>query len=48
MLVDHMGYLASKNWQIIYFTMDDHIKSLFNQRIKPKFADAYQLIELED
>jgi len=48
MLVDFMGNLARKNWQIIYFTMDDHIKSLFNQRMKPQFEDAYRLIELND
>lgn len=40
-LVDQMADLASIGWQIIYFAMDDHIKQLFEQRIKPRFQDRY-------
>ncbi len=33
-LVDTLFDLANNGWQIIYFTMDDHIKSLFNEKSK--------------
>ncbi|MFH1940848.1 MAG: hypothetical protein ABIL68_01995, partial [bacterium] len=33
-LMDTMVDLAKSGWQIIYFTMDDHIKSLFEQKGK--------------
>ena len=46
-LVDEMADLANIGWQIIYFTMDDHIKKLFEERIKPVFKDRYQSFELK-
>jgi len=45
-LVDILAGLAQDGWQILYFTMDDHIKSLFEERLKPQFAEDYQLIDL--
>lgn len=45
-MVDQMAYLASIGWQIIYFAMDDHIKGLFEERIKPRFMDRYVMFEL--
>lgn len=47
-LVDAVGELAAEGWQIIYFTMDDHIKKLFEERIKPKFDKRYCLVELSN
>ena len=46
-LVDEMANLATTGWQIIYFSMDDHIKRLFEGRIKPKFKERYCSFELE-
>ena len=45
-LVTKMADLANLGWQIIYFTMDEHIKKLFEIRIKPVFNDRFQLFEL--
>jgi DNA repair exonuclease SbcCD ATPase subunit len=47
-MVDQMADLASMGWQIIYFAMDDHIKQLFEERIKPKFPDRYAEFVLEN
>ncbi len=46
MMVTERELLASIGWQIIYFSMDDHIKQLFEDRIKPKFKDRYAVFEL--
>ncbi len=40
-LVDEMIELARQGWQILYFTMDDHIRGLFESRVKPVFGDQY-------
>jgi uncharacterized protein YhaN len=45
-MVDQMADLVSMGWQIIYFTMDDHIKRLFEDRVKLKFQDRYAGFEL--
>ena len=45
-LVDEIADLANIGWQIIYFSMDDHIRKLFEERIKPKFTDRYQAFDL--
>lgn len=47
-LVDEMAELANLGWQIIYFSMDDHIKGLFEKRIKPKFGDRFASFELSN
>ncbi len=39
--------LAKTGWQIIYFTMDDHIKSLFQKRGKV-FGNDFQYFNLSD
>jgi len=44
-LVDMMIHLAKKDWQIIYFTMDDHIRDLFDKKGKT-FGDQYRYVEL--
>ena len=46
-LVDEMVDLANIGWQIIYFSMDDHIKRLFEERIKPVLKDEYQTLILQ-
>ncbi|MHB8114152.1 MAG: ATP-binding protein, partial [Bellilinea sp.] len=46
-LVDEMAALGTTGWQIIYFSMDDHIKQLFEDRIKPKFKERYHSFELK-
>ena len=31
-MIDTMVELARNGWQIIYFTMDDHIRDLFQEK----------------
>lgn len=45
-LIDKMVALTKTGWQIIYFSMDDHIKLLFEERVKPVFRERYQFYEL--
>jgi hypothetical protein len=45
-LVDEVASLAAQGWQILYFTMDDHIRDLFETRVKPQFGDQYRYREL--
>lgn len=40
-LVAEMVSVAQQGWQIIYFTMDDHIRDLFHQLVRPEFNDQY-------
>ena len=44
-LMDKVVDLAKNDWQIIYFTMDDHIKELFNTKGKI-FGEGYKIKEL--
>lgn len=46
-LVDSLGTLASEGWQILYFTMDEHVRSLFESRLKPRFKDQFKLYDLD-
>lgn len=46
-LVDEMVGLARDGWQVIYFSMDDHIRDLFESRVKPVLGEQYRYIELE-
>jgi len=39
--------LAKSGWQIIYFTMDDHIMHLFNEACEKRFQSDYHFINLE-
>lgn len=45
-LVHEMTALAKTGWQIIYFSMDDHIRKLFEERVKPKVKEHYQAFDL--
>jgi len=45
-MVDEMISLARQNWQIIYFSMDDHIRSLFEERVRPALGEGYCYKEL--
>jgi uncharacterized protein YhaN len=45
-LIDQMVSLARDGWQIIYFTMDDHIKRLFDTAGERLFADQYRCHDL--
>jgi uncharacterized protein YhaN len=40
-LVAEMVSVARQGWQIIYFTMDDHIRDLVHQYVRPEFHDQY-------
>ncbi|MBC7333532.1 MAG: hypothetical protein H5T85_03585 [Actinobacteria bacterium] len=45
-IIDKLSDIAKNGWQIIYLTMDDHIKSLFNE-VGRKFPEGqYVSIEL--
>ena len=46
-LMDMIIELAQSGWQIIYFTMDDHIRDLFQKRGKT-FGDGYRFFELTE
>lgn len=46
-LVDTVIDLAKEGWQIIYLTMDDHIKQLFQKKGKV-FGDRYQSVDLSE
>jgi DNA repair exonuclease SbcCD ATPase subunit len=46
-LVDTVIGLAKSNWQIIYLTMDDHIKGLFQKRGKA-FGSDFQYVDLSE
>ncbi len=45
LMVDKVADLAKAGWQIIYFTMDDNIRTLFEQK-KGEFGDDYRTISL--
>jgi uncharacterized protein YhaN len=45
-LVDEMAVLAGLGWQVLYFSMDDHIRGLFEERVRPKLGKRYQAFEL--
>ena len=47
-LVDQMVDLAHSGWQIIYLTMDDHIKSLFDEAGRQNFAETYRYYDLNE
>ena len=46
-LLDTMISLANNGWQIIYFSMDDHIRDLFNTLGKETFKSDYHYYELK-
>ncbi len=42
---NQISELVNKGWQIIYLTMDDHIKGLFNEVGTRQFEDKYKYIQ---
>lgn len=38
--------LAQAGWQILYLTMDDHIRDLFQKQVKPVLKSGYKMIDL--
>ena len=47
-LINELFILANKGWQIIYFTMDDNIRSLFEKRSEKIAKGLYQTIVLKN
>jgi uncharacterized protein YhaN len=47
-LVDQFVDLASQGWQILYFTMDDHIRDLFESKGKIHLPGGTRLFHLND
>jgi len=45
-LVESLSQVADSGWQVFYFSMDDHIRNLFEQKIKPAFGDRYARFDL--
>jgi energy-coupling factor transporter ATP-binding protein EcfA2 len=45
-LVESTLELGNSGWQILYLTMDDHIRDLFTRKAQSVFNDDYQLIEI--
>ena len=46
-LMDQVVDLARSGWQILYLTMDDHIRDLFIKRGRV-FKEQFQMAELKD
>jgi uncharacterized protein YhaN len=44
--IDSIITLAKNGWQIIYLSMDDHIRELFNNVVKREFESDYSYYEL--
>ena len=45
-LVSKLADIASGGWQIIYFSMDNHIRELFDKTVSRFKKDEYRFIEL--
>jgi uncharacterized protein YhaN len=48
LLVDKAVVLANEGWQIIYFTMDDNIRDLFDAAGKQHFPGSYEYYDLNE
>lgn len=46
-LVDLVLDLAEDGWQIIYFSMDNHIRDLFKTRAEKRFKDDFKYMEMD-
>lgn len=46
-LLDQVLMLANQGWQIIYLTMDDHIRDIFNRAGSNSFKKVYRFVDLE-
>ncbi len=47
LLIKEIITTAQEGWQIIYMTMDDHIRELFQTLVKPVFKKDFRYFELE-
>ncbi|MDO9547327.1 MAG: hypothetical protein Q7J07_11350, partial [Pelolinea sp.] len=47
LLVDKVVDLAKHDWQVIYFSMDDHIRDLFVKKAGKAFKDDFKLITID-
>ena len=47
-LVDEMVRLAEAEWQILYLSMDDHIRDLFVERGRRAFGEDFRLTNLDE
>jgi uncharacterized protein YhaN len=47
-LVDEAIALCESGWQVLYLTMDDHIRQLFGERAMPRLGDRYRYHELPE
>jgi len=47
-LVDETIALCENGWQVLYLTMDDHIRQLFGERAAPRLGDRYRCHELPE
>jgi hypothetical protein len=47
-LVDEVARLAEAKWQVLYLSMDDHIRDLFVERGSRIFGEEFRLINLEE
>jgi len=45
-LIDKLANIAKTGWQIIYLTMDDHIKELFDEAGKEFKSGQYKCFDL--
>ena len=47
-LLDEVIRLGKKGWQILYLTMDDHIRDLFQKRGEKEFKKEFTIRDLEE
>ncbi|MDO9547329.1 MAG: hypothetical protein Q7J07_11360 [Pelolinea sp.] len=40
--------LAKQDWQVNYFSMDDHIRDLFVKKASKAFKDNFKLITIDE
>ncbi len=45
-LVDTLAEIIADGWQVLYFTMDDHIRDLFHKKLAPRFAAEFVEVDL--
>lgn len=45
-LVDQLATLAEMGWQVLYFTMDDNIRGLFEESVQPRMGERYGKFQL--
>ncbi len=45
-LVDTLADIIADGWQVLYFTMDDHIRDLFHKKLVPRFAAEFVEVDL--